>query len=394
MSIILAMCQSMMLYFTWSLPPIIVNFVTFIVLIPLIFRLKFKRSSVWIVFLLLCCYLYNYLHTPWSYIELINTGIVFLITAYVILSSKIFKLRLYNYFDCFLKFICAVSLFGWCLYFIGIPLPHYHSDTTDFYSHEVFYMFIMNDTGNILNTGDIFDLLPRFCGMFLEPGHIGSTACLMLYINQFNFKDQFNYIYLLTIVLSLSLAAYCLFFIGLILFYFLRGKNVVKYLTLILFLMLMFVVVGMTYNGGDNIIQEQILERLVIEDDGQLSGDNRTTYMFDYYYNKWLKNGNLLIGYGSEAYGNGSPTANLLHGTASYKRFFFINGIAGVILVLFLYFIILKGNYSRIGIGLLLLIIICNMIRDYPYRMMWLYIYITGLTVLRNNGLTQHIRGA
>ena len=64
-------------------------------------------------------------------------------------------------------------------------------------------------------------MLPRFCGLFLEPGHIGSTACLMLYVNQFNFQKRSNFIYLFSILLSLSLAAYCLLFIGMILFYYL-----------------------------------------------------------------------------------------------------------------------------------------------------------------------------
>lgn len=34
--------------------------------------------------------------------------------------------------------------------------------------------------------------------------------------------------------------------------------------------------------------------------DGELSGDNRTSMLFDVYYEDWLKNGNVINGYGKK----------------------------------------------------------------------------------------------
>ena len=132
----------------------------------------------------------------------------------------------------------------------------------------------------------------------------------------------------------------------------------------------------------ESTINDKILERLIVTD-GKLAGDNRTTSEFDYHYNRWLNDGNVVWGFGSKAYGDGDVSSNVLSGTASYKRFFFINGIIGIILVFALYLTVLFKNYSRLGLGLFILILICNMIRDYPYRLMWLCIFIAGLAVIK-----------
>lgn len=208
--IILTMCVSMELYFTWRFPQSIVNSVCAIILLPCFLKVKVSRQSMLVIVLLIINFVYNYTHNTilFSLLSFLNLSSVITISIFIVLSSVDFKVKLLRGFDLFMKCICCISLIGWLLYLIKLPLPHYYSDTTDFYSHEVYYLFVVG-ANNILE-----DLLPRFCGMFLEPGHIGSTCCLLLFINEFNFKNKSNFIYLLSIILSLSLAAYCLLFIG------------------------------------------------------------------------------------------------------------------------------------------------------------------------------------
>lgn len=375
--IILAMCVSMELYFTWKFPQSIINTVCAVVLFPYLLRMKISRQSIWGIILLIVNFAYNYTHnTPlFSFLSFLNVLSVIIISIFVILSSIDFKIKLLHFFDLFIKCICFISLVGWFLYLVGIPLPHYYSDTSDYYSHEVYYLFIVG-ANNILE-----ELLPRFCGMFLEPGHIGSTCCLLLFINRFNFKDKSNYIYILSIIFSLSLAAYCLLFIGLCLHFFLKGVHIIKYILFMGVFAGILYILGLTYNDGDNILNEKILSRLVVVD-GELSGDNRTSMLFDAYYEDWLKHGDIINGYGKEAYGEGNEAKNILHGCASFKRFFFINGIMGVILVLVLYWHLFYKYRSSQGWGFFILLVICNMIRDYPFRLMWLYLFILGTVVL------------
>lgn len=373
--LILAMCASMRLYFTWKLPESIINLACAIILLVYILKIKFTKSSLGVIVLLILCYVYNYAHitAAFSFISLVNLISLILISSFFLLSSIDFKQKLLSSFDWFLKCLCCISLIGWVLYLVGIPLPHYYSNTSDFYTHDVYYLFVITNNS-------IWDIIPRFSGMFLEPGHIGSTACLLLYIHKFNFRIKSNYIYLFSILFSLSLAAYCLFFIGICMYYFLNGRHIMKYVLILGFFAAIFVSIGLTYNSGDNIVNEKILSRLVFED-GQLSGDNRTSMLFDSYYDEWLEKGDIVWGYGRKAYGYDGST-NLLLGTASFKRFFFIQGFVGTILVALLYFILFYKYRSRQGYGFFVLYILCNMIRDYPYRLMWFYLFVCGIISL------------
>lgn len=375
--LVLAMCVSMELYFTWLLPQSIINFVCAVVVFLYLLKVKVIQQSMLVVILLVLNCVYNYTHNTVSFniLSFLNLCSVIIISTFVILVDVDFKIKLYRGFDFFMKCICCISLTGWFFYLAGISLPHYYSETSDFYTHEVYYLFVVG-ADNILE-----ELLPRFCGMFLEPGHIGSTCCLLLYINRFNFKDKSNYIYLLSIIFSLSLAAYCLFFIGLCFHLLIKGEHIVRYILFMGMFAGTLCVFGLNYNGGDNIFNEKILSRLVIVD-GELSGDNRTSMLFDDYYEDWLKHGDVIDGYGRKAYGDGTESTNILHGCASFKRFFFINGIIGVMLVAVLYWSLFYKFRSSQGWGFFILYVICNMIRDYPFRLMWLYLFILGSVVL------------
>lgn len=374
------MCVSMELYFTWKFPKAFIYLICTLVTLPFLFNRKFTRNTGALLVIFTLCYFYNYTHNvAFSAITFFSFAFVVIISTFLIVSSDEFKLRLLKKFDIFMKWICLISLVGWMLYLLGIPLPHYYSETSDFYNHEVYYLFIVGAYNS-------FDIVPRFCGMFMEPGHIGSTACLLLYVNRFNFKDKSNYIYLLSILLSLSLAAYGLLFIGVCLYFFFNGKNIIKYSFASLIFVVIFYFISVGYNKGENIINEKIVSRLEIVD-GELAGNNRTSSLFDSYYENWLKKGNLFTGYGRDAYGDGKSKTNILWGCASYKRFFFVNGILGVILLFILYITFLIKYRSLQGIGFFILFIICNMIRDYPYRLMWLYLFILGCVSFTNKSM-------
>ena len=384
-SILLAMCASMELYFTWKLPISFVNIMCACVLLPYLMNLRKWDLSIGVCLLSVVCWIYNFTHNTidFSLFAYLNLLSVIFITITFFVSTTSFKINLYHTFDFFIKVICCISLLGWLLYLVGINLPHYRSETSDFYIHDVYYFFVMG-------ADNMFEVLPRFCGMFLEPGHVGSTSCLLLYINKFNFKNKSNYIYLLSIIFSLSLAAYCLFFIGLCLYFYLRGKDLFKYLLILAVFAGVFTYIGLNYNRGNNVINEKILSRLIITD-GELSGDNRTSMVFDKYYDNWLKHGDIFNGYGRKAYGDGNATSNILHGCASFKRFLFINGIIGTVLICLLYLCLYLRYRSKQGFGFFLVVIICNMIRDYPYRLMWMFLFVLGITVLYTSNKVGYI---
>ena len=135
--LILAMCVSMELYFTWRFPQSLVNFACALVLLPCLLKVKVPQQSLWVIFLLIINFIYNYTHNTvsFSFLSFLNLSSVIIISIFIVLSSIAFKIKLWHGFDWFMKCICCISLIGWFLYLAGIPLPHYYSDTTDFYTH-------------------------------------------------------------------------------------------------------------------------------------------------------------------------------------------------------------------------------------------------------------------
>ncbi len=381
------MCCSMQVYFTWKIPHTLMYFVCMALCVIFFFtnakrpknlnpRKPFyglSKINVGLCAYISMCLIYNMLRN----MDMSNIFLFFgvfmkiVTTCLLVFSTVAYKVYIFNKFDWLLKVICAVSLVAWIAYLFGYRWPGYYAEQNDYYEYKAYYLF--------LRSANTFELFPRFHGMFLEPGHIGSTSCLMLYLNRFNFSVKSNYIYLLSILFSLSLAAYSLLAIGLLLYYYFEGKQIIKKIGAVALMIYAVFLFGKNYNGGDNVIYEKIISRLEIDASGNIVGDNRTSFMFDSYYDKWLKDGDIVFGFGPDAYSVGG---NLAIGTATYKRFFFINGLVGVVLVVLLYIFLLKLNFSRQGIGFSLLFLICNMIRDYPYRELWFYLFIMGVGFL------------
>lgn len=382
------MCYSMQILFTWPIPIVPLTLLCFCALLPYVYSRnpesplhlnnlsKMSVQNIWLFVLLAVNIVYHQLYTvsPITFLGfLVPTVMIFFTFCFSITPADFIK-RCYHSFDTLLKVICCISLFGWLLFLLGVPLPHFETETNNYYDHDVYYLFIFNIKE--------FDFLPRFAGMFLEPGHIGSTCCMMLFINRFRMKDWSNWIYVVSILLSLSLAAYCLLGIGAILFNIFAGKQVTQKLLLIAALIFGVYIFGTTVNDGDNEINNLILSRLEIVD-GNLAGNNRTDPLFDQHFKLWMQKGEVFMGYGPERL---AKNTNVLLGTAGIQRFFFLHGIFGFILVFALYAMLYWRSRSKLGLGFALLYLINNIIRDYPYREMWLYLFIMAMYILAENG--------
>lgn len=381
----------MQLLFTWSLPITIVMGFCMLSFIPYLvspnsentlqinnLRLMPQQD----LFLLVVIILNVFIHEAFTLSTTSAIGMsvplmTIVTTFFVTIASYEFKSKLYKSLDFFLKFLCLISLLGWFGLMFGLSLPHYHTVTNDYYDHEVYYLFLFNRTE--------FEFLPRFAGQFLEPGHLGSTCCMMLFINRYNLRKLSNWIYLVSIAMSFSLAAYCLFCIGLFLYFYFSGKKVLMKLLLALSFVGALYVFAITYNNGENDVNNRIFARLEFVN-GKMVGNNRTAPVFDSYYNNWLDRGDVFLGFGR---GNLQRHKELQLGTAGYQRFLFQHGFLGVILVFLLYAMIFMRDRSRLGFGFALLYIICNFIRDYPYRPLWLLTFVLAIPILASKEETE-----
>lgn len=303
--------------------------------------------------------------------------IVKLTGIFLVLSLNVNnKLFLFNLITKTISILVGIALIGWILLLIGIPIPHFTVETDLYYTHTIYYFFNLNGYPE-----DI--IIPRFAGPFLEPGHLGTICVFLLFLNDFRLKNKYNIILLLGILFSLSLAAYGLL-VGAIIFYLIQ-KKLFTYLITSFIIFALISITAYNYNNGDNVINQAILLRLEINDDGDISGNNRTSPAFDNAYEKFWNSDDVIFGVGSKVYGERKDGIdNLTIGTATYKRYVYIRGIIGTLLILVFLFYYWYKNQSFKGFNFLILYIIANCIRDYPTMELWLYLYLLSIPIFSN----------
>lgn len=380
--IILLMFMSNRVLYVRYFPKSLLIFTSIICFI-IYLRYNYKELLYLSVFKFICLIL---LSTIWIYDQLLVLElnaitffylIIKICCAWVILSlSYKDNIWLYNVFIHLIQIIVGVALIGWILWLLNFPLPNF-TDTSDaYYIHTIYYIFNLNGYPNM-------QLFPRFAGPFLEPGHLGTMCIYILFCNQFNLKKLGNIVLLLGVLLSLSLAAYGLLVGAALLTLYHKEK-----FGLCFGLIGFFLLIGLgatLYNGGDNALNRMIVMRLEMDESGDIAGNNRTSYAFDKAYDKYLTSNDTLFGVGRKAYGtkeNGSD--NITIGCATYKRYFFLRGwIGSLLILLFLFFYCYKYRNKK-SIGFLIIYIVANCIRDYPNMEMWLYLYLMAIPILGN----------
>lgn len=375
-AVLVMMCSSMRLYFTWFIPQTIelllylfagLFYITFCTL-----HISKDRVIAAAIIILVFIYegltIYEVSILAWLQLILRIFLAVCLILSPIEVMSKILKL--------IIKFVASIillSLFFWCLFLLGVSLPHYSTVTGNYYEHTVYYFFLLN--------GDESQLIYRFAGMFLEPGHVGSTSCFLLFLNGMTPRKWENIVFYLAILLSLSLAAYGLLVgcIGLYIIFKYRG-GILKVFFFSLFLFLLAIIFT-NYNGGDNPINEKILLRLVFEN-GEMSGSNRTTSLFDMQYDRYIRTSEAIWGKGRSALESNTST-NIVNGCASWKRYLFLRGYIGFFLILIFLVYYCYCNRTKQGISFFIIYLVCNSIRDYPIDEMWLYLFILSMPLYK-----------
>lgn len=348
--------------------------------IYLIFALIYRKKYRYVTtneFISICFLSLAYFHEIIWVGELTILGIIMsmsiLICSVILIMSsleiKLYILKIYvNVTTC----LVLISLIGWILLICGIPLPYYVDNSNVYYTHVVYYIFNLNMTSD--------NLIPRFAGLFLEPGHLGTMCIFLLYIDGFKLSKIKNIILLFGALASFSLAAYGLLCIAIFLLLIQRGK--IKWIIASGTVFVIIGIISYQYNYGDNLLYTYIYSRLEIKD-GELAGNNRTTSYFDVELNKYSKTSQIWLGKGQAAFGSGENAGiNITLGCAGYKRYFFIRGIIGITL-LCLFIISYFNQYaSKKALGFLIVFIVANLIRDYPLKPIWLYLFIMAIPYL------------
>ncbi|MEB9736624.1 MULTISPECIES: transcriptional regulator [Bacillus cereus group] len=304
-------------FFTWdnSVIPLfaIIHILLFLLWI-IVSGYKINKSSIFsafFAFVLIAMFSFkdeNIIRNLWLY--------SFSLIPLVLIRNKE-RLKIY---DNFIKII-AISLIPAVviavLLFVGLDLQWSQLSSTswtkpyyrNYFNVSIYHFFNGSDQRYFLPWGGSID---RICGMFDEPGVIGTITGLILVSKGFSLRRGYEKILCVAGICSFSFAFYVIVFV-----YILVKKYKYALVSIGVLLILINTVPKDTY------VYEKVLYRFELGNN-QLEGNNRANAGFEQIYKGFLQDGNLLLGmkekeyfYKANAYGSEA---------LSWKTFVVVNG--------------------------------------------------------------------
>lgn len=254
-------------------------------------------------------------------------------------------------------------LIYWVTLFIPLPgVGRFIHPTYEPFINYIFYVKTTYDYG----------WFERFNAFFLEPGHLAMVCVFLSMANKYDFKkNPWLWVLSIAVIFSFSLAGYILSFIG---FSLMKVNSLWKALGLGA-AVVVFVLAVQNFSGGDNAVNQLILDRLEYDESKGIKGNNRFFNNTDFEYEKALKSGDYWIGV--------SKKANMsLIGGAGYKIYILKHGLIGVFLALAFYIALIPSHPNwRYTLSFLFLISLCFVQNSYPGWYSWLLPYVLGLNL-------------
>ncbi len=286
------------------------------------------------------------------------------------LSDNEMKYLLKAITNCFV-FILVVSLTGWILYLIGVPLPatgpYYHSD-----GFHVYYDYYFFTTSN--NYSDY----ARFSSVFLEPGQMATPCVFLFHLNTRNDRIvRFrNLIMLIGIILSFSLIAYGLLLLSIVANQLTRSNTRYKMAIAVGTLLLLGGVSWYFVTHEDTAVYALIVSRLEYDEStNQISGYNRTGENFEARYANLMQSSDKYFGVHSEITGGDNWTSK----ASGYKKFIVHHGIVGLSIVLFMMVILFWNNRSTASFVFFIMVVLAFLVRDLLTSPLWLTTAVIGM---------------
>lgn len=288
---------------------------------------------------------------------------VFLV--YLICANMDFSKKTYLYFSLFFAILMGLSIVAQFLFLTG-ALPSIGTIVNPGQDRiYTVYPFLIRE-----QTIDAFSMQGiRFAGAYDEPGAIGTIAAVLLCIEKFRLKKWENIIFLITGLMSMSLAFYIILGGYSFLYVLVVRKNIILTLAIIASLGLFY-----NYTKDNPVFETLIWERLKWDEEKQgLAGEDRMVGDANYYFDTHIK--------GTQAYWFGlSDTKEFwksAEGSASYKVVIAQNGMIFLSLYV-LCFVLLAFHYrpNRYEFILFLILLIANtMQRPNIYSPLWIFLY-------------------
>ena len=295
----------------------------------------------------------------------------------LLMVDKIDLQRLLSIWTKMYAWILLISLIAWPLALLGV-IP---SQGIISFGDEEGYVF-QNFLFCIVNMNLVNFEVIRFCSIFLEPGHIAMIGAFTLYANRFDFKNWTTWVIFLVCLISVSLAGYVLMAVGYILLK-MQGSSFKKSSRAVLGGVIIITIgyfAAITYKNGDNLIKEQIVDRLAYDEEKGIAGNNRFFGKTDDTFDMFLASQDFLTGFSKSKYSEYIQDRTI--GGAGYKMYLMEMGLLGTLFAFVGYWLIAKRAITKKYVKyFLLLYIIAFVQRSWPTTHIWLYLFVFATSV-------------
>lgn len=295
----------------------------------------------------------------WSYWALIR------LTGFLLLSGET-KRKVYELYR---KFLVLMALIGVVIYLanlFSLPLPHreveyYGLLEGKYIDYYLGYLYA--------NGGGV-----RLCGLFNEPGYLGTVLALVLCAEELDLKKPGNLLLLLAGVCTASLAFVLLLVAYFILINYKRPKWVIPLLLLALFYF--FVLPNITFQNPQ--IARFVNRFLIV--DGELAGDNRSNIYVEAALEEVLSGKHAWWGYG------GGYSSEKFKAVSTYKTYLIDYGILGFALIYGLYFVaaLLRTRWKERTIVFCLCFFLSVYQRPNIYAMLYFVVLFGGMGAIHH----------
>jgi len=277
------------------------------------------------------------------------------------------KFEIFEFLTKAISIILGISLFGWILYLLSVPLPYFSIDNS--YGPYINYLFFI-----VYDESNYFSIIPRFSSIFLEPGYLGMITSLIIISHQFRLNRNSLKILFATTIFSFSLAAFLVLFLTYLIYLSFSSNRFIWYLIFLVFILILLYFFSLEYNSGENAIYNYFFKRLEFSD-GVISGYNRFSGDLESYYYKFVNSNSVFFGIGEQEF----RLINWDGGNAGYKVFIIQYGIVGTIFVFILYFSIFLKYSSKAGLLLFFAYCLIFLQAAYPLIEFQLVLFILAL---------------
>lgn len=250
--------------------------------------------------------------------------------------------------------LLLVSMLAFACWLAGLPLPLPSCDAQyndGEYSYTNYMLFMVDDRS-------MWQIIPRFSSVFLEPGHIGTATALLLFTQIGHWKRWYNVVLIIATLITFSLAAYVIFLSIIIFSQWIKGRHVMGKVLLAVLMTASIVIGSFFYRNGDNMLNNLIVLRLEINEEGDLEGDNRVKDWFESEYDSFLHSSDIWLGR--------NPQEGELQGNSGYRVFIYENGLIGLLLIAAFYLLAMaKAENRRVWISVMLVAAMCFYVRTH-----------------------------